>query len=60
MVSSPFAYFDYFCQAETYLNLYDSREEQLVAAVKAMYGEIPFVGKTVFNLVPEYGKVEEE
>lgn len=55
-LGSPFLYHDYFCQAETYINIYNPLEESLVAVVRALYGEIPFAGKNQFDLIPDFDK----
>lgn len=55
-LGSPFLYHDYFCQADTYINIYNPLEESLVAVVQALYGEIPFAGKNQFDLIPDFDK----
>ncbi len=55
-LGSPFLYFDYFYQAETYLNLYSPKDEVLTAAIKGLYGEIEFTGVSGFEMVPDWAK----
>ena len=55
-LGSPHLYFDYFQQADTYINLYSPNEESIVAFVKGLYGELPFEGKSQFELIPDFAK----
>ncbi|MBO5060723.1 MAG: hypothetical protein J6C82_07410 [Clostridia bacterium] len=55
-LGSPYLYFDYFQQADTYINLYSPIEESLVAVVKGLYGELEFTGKNQFELIPDFAK----
>lgn len=51
---SPFLFYDYFYQAETYINAYNPLEESVVGFVKAIYGEIPFEGTNRYKLIPDF------
>lgn len=55
-LGSPYLYFDYFIQADTYLNLYNSTEEILTEAIKGLYGEFEFTGTNQFEIIPEWGE----
>ena len=45
-------YYEYFEDSETFINAYAHNNATLEAFVKAIFGEIPFRGKTPFKLIP--------
>ncbi len=47
---SPFIRWEYFEETETYINAYWYNKEVMEALTKALFGDIPFVGKTPFDL----------
>lgn len=55
-LGSPHLYFDYFQQADTYINAYSCREEILEAIVRGLYKEAEFTGKNQFESVPDFAK----
>lgn len=47
---SPFLRREYYEEAETYINAYWYNREVMEALVKALFGDIPFVGKSPFDI----------
>lgn len=47
---SPFIKDEYYEETETYINAYWYNKETMEALVEAMLGDIPFVGKSPFNI----------
>ena len=52
-LGSPFLYFDYYAGFECFVNAYNATEMTQRTFVKALFGEIPFVGEHPFRLIPE-------
>ncbi len=48
---SPYIYYDFFTNADIFINAYHYNEEMQKAAVAAIYGEIPFKGGSPFKLM---------
>ncbi len=49
---SPFIYYDFFTNAEIFVNAYNYSDEMQRAFVAAIFGEVPFTGKSPFRLLP--------
>jgi len=56
-LGSPYLYYDYFSNINTFVNAYNSSPETQEAFVAAIYGEIPFEGVSPFKTEPDRGKV---
>ncbi len=53
----PYLHFDVMTGAETFVNIYSPDPEAQRAFVKGIYGEIPFVGKSPFDLEPKLRQI---
>lgn len=53
----PYIHFDVMTGADTFINLYSSDAEAQIAFVKAIYGEIPFVGTSPVDIEPKIRSV---
>ncbi len=51
-LGSPFMYYDFFGSFSNYINAYNYTKESMEAVVAAIYGEIPFEGKSPVELIP--------
>jgi hypothetical protein len=49
-LGSPYYYKEYFESADTYINAYYFDQATIKAAVAAIYGEIPFEGKSPVSI----------
>lgn len=49
----PFIHYDFMDHADMFVNLYGRNVESMEAFVEAVYGEIPFVGKSPVKLEPD-------
>ncbi len=50
---SPYIYYDFYTNADIFVNAYHYSDELQKAFVAAIYGEIPFVGRSPFKLIPD-------
>lgn len=53
----PYLHFDVMTGAETFVNIYSPDPEAQRAFVKGIYGEIPFTGKSPFDLEPKLRQI---
>jgi len=49
---APAVYYNYFETADTFINAYSTNKETMEAFVAALFGEIPFIGKSPVELIP--------
>lgn len=49
----PYLHYDYMEGVDTFINTYDMSPEMMEVFVEAIFGEIPLIGKSPVNLVPD-------